>query len=192
RLKFLLDRSRLILPPLPRFSSVVLMHGLLRPAAVVAVLVACSPAVAQVSDIDQEPIRYRTALDVNPVAELKKQLTSGRVKLSFHEDRGYLAAVLRELQVPVSSQVLVFSKTSLQRERITPKTPRALYFNDDLYIGFCLRGEVMELSVADVNLGTAFYTLDQQPAAQPRITRQTDNCMICHASSSTQGAPGHL
>jgi hypothetical protein len=50
----------------------------------------------------------------------------------------------------------------------------------------------MELSVADPNLGTAFYTLDQQPTRTPRLTRQTDNCLICHATSSTQGAPGHL
>ena len=85
--------------------------------------------------------------------------------------------------------VLVFSKTSLQRERITPKTPRAIYFNDDLYVGFCLRGDVMEVSASDPNLGTAFYTLDQEPAERPRFVRQTDNCLSCHSSTATQGKP---
>ena len=69
----------------------------------------------------------------------------------------------------VSSQVLVFSKTSLQRDRIAPKTPRAIYFNDDVYVGFCLRGDVMEVSAADPKLGTVFYTLDQEPAERPRF-----------------------
>jgi hypothetical protein len=147
---------------------------------------------AQVPDFEREPINYKSAPDENPVAALREKLRTGQVQLPFDDDRGYLKAVLKELDVPVSSQVLVFSKTSLQRERITPKTPRAIYFNDDVYVGFCLRGDVMELSTADPNLGTAFYTLDQQPAKKPQLTRQTDSCLICHATSSTQGAPGHL
>lgn len=150
------------------------------------------PAVAQVPDIEREPINYKTAPENNPVALLQKKLDNGEVKLPFDDDRGYLSAVLKELNVPVSSQVLVFSKTSLQRERITPKTPRALYFNDDVYVGFCLRGDIMEVSAADLNLGAVFYTLDQRPTEEPRFVRQQDNCLICHASSSTQGAPGHL
>ncbi len=96
------------------------------------------------------------------------------------------------LDIPESSQVLVFSKTSLQRSRITPKTPRAIYFNDDIYIGFCLRGDVMEVSVADPSLGTVFYTLDQEPTDKPRFQRQTESCLICHGSSANRGLPGHL
>jgi hypothetical protein len=96
------------------------------------------------------------------------------------------------LNVPKSSKVLVFSKTSLQRERIRPKTPRAIYFNDDVHVGFCLRGDVLEISAADANLGTAFYTLDQRPDEGPRFTREPDRCLTCHATSATGGAPGHL
>jgi hypothetical protein len=88
--------------------------------------------------------------------------------------------------------MLVFSKTSLQRHRIGPKTPRALYFNDDVYVGFCWRGDVLEVSAADPKLGTVFYTLEQEPAARPRFVRQTDNCLTCHGSSLTRGYPGHL
>src|SRR5688572_22559731 len=83
------------------------------------------PAAGQ--DIDREPINYRTALADNAVVELQNRMARGQSKLVFDEDHGYLKSVLRELDVPVSSQVLVFSKTSLQRDRITPKTPRAIY-----------------------------------------------------------------
>src|SRR5262249_27414426 len=101
-------------------------------------------------------------------------------------------AILKELNVPPSSQVLVFSKTSFQRERITPKTPRALYFNDDVYVGFVLRGDVLEVAASDPKLGTAFYTLDQEPDDKPQFFRQRDNCLACHASTATGCAPGLL
>ena len=92
------------------------------------------------------------------------------MKLNFTDDFGYLPSVLKEFKFPVSSQMLVFSKTSLQRDRISPRTPRALYFNDNVYVGFCRLGEVMEVSVADTKLGTVFYTLHQEPAAKPTIS----------------------
>ncbi|HET6572036.1 MAG TPA: hypothetical protein VFG68_00410 [Fimbriiglobus sp.] len=168
------------------------MFRLSLPAVVVSAVLVSGPAVAQVPDFEREPINYKSAPDDNPVAALREKLRTGQLTLPFDDDHGYLQAVLKELDVPVSSQVLVFSKTSLQRERITPKTPRAIYFNDDVYVGFCLRGDVMELSAADPNLGVAFYSIDQQPDRTPRFIRQTDNCLICHASSSTQGAPGFL
>lgn len=114
--------------------------------------------------------------------------------LVFERDRGlgYLRSLLEALDVPVSSQVLVFSKTSLQRDRIGPRTPRAIYFNDDVYVGYCRDGEVLEISAADPILGTAFYTLDQEPGPRPRLVRQTDACLVCHGSSATRGHPGHL
>lgn len=158
-------------------------------AALTVVLVALAPARA--ADIDAEPIHYSTARPDNAVERLRESLRTGQVKLEFDDDHGYLRSLLRALNVPESSQTLVFSKTSLQRHRIGPKTPRALYFNDDVYIGFCLRGDVLEVSAADPHLGTVFYTLDQHPGTT-RFTRQTDSCLICHGSSPTQGFPGHL
>jgi hypothetical protein len=143
-------------------------------------------------DLALEPINYTTAKPNNRVAELQARLDAGTAKLEFADDRGYLPALLAALDVPRSSQVLVFSKTSFQRDRITPKTPRAVYFNDEVYVGFCLRGDVLEVSAADAGLGTAFYTLDQQPAGGPRFTRQTDTCLTCHATSANGGVPGHL
>ena len=80
----------------------------------------------------------------------------------------------------------------MQRHRISPKTPRALYFNDDVYIGYCQRGDVLEISAVDPQLGAVFYTLDQNETAQPQFTRQGDNCLICHGSSQTKDVPGHV
>jgi hypothetical protein len=80
----------------------------------------------------------------------------------------------------------------LQRQRIAPPNPRALYFSDDTYVGFCQEGDVLEIAAADKDLGAMFYTLDQTNQEKPRITRQADNCLICHGSSSTKGVPGFV
>lgn len=143
-------------------------------------------------DFDREPILYRDTAPDNPVAKLDQALKSGSKKLAYDERRGYLESLLSALDVPRDSQTLVFSKTSLQRDRITADRPRALYFNDDVYVGYCDNGDVLEISVADPRLGTVFYTLDQERADIPSITRQTDSCLLCHGGSQTQAVPGHL
>jgi hypothetical protein len=148
-------------------------------------------AVAAAEDFDRPPISYSSSAPDNVISQLQKRIDRGNVRLTFTDEHGYLPAVLRELKVPISSQMLVFSKTSLQRDRISPRTPRALYFNDEVYIGFCRLGEVMEVSVADPKLGTVFYTLTQEPATRPRFQRHTENCLSCH-SSRHQGIPAHM
>ena len=164
---------------------------LIRRLALVFVPATLLAGTLRAEDFDQPPINYSTAQAKNAVTQLQQRLDTGDAKLTFSDDFGYLPSVLKELKVPVSSQMLVFSKTSLQRDRISPRTPRAVYFNDDVYIGFCRLGELMEVSVADPELGMVFYTLDQQPANKPRLTRQTDHCLSCHVSRH-QGIPANL
>jgi hypothetical protein len=166
--------------------------GRWRYAAVAAALLPAVVLAAPGTDLDREPFLYGTTAADNAVTRLQAAIDQGRARLTHDEEHGYLRSVLKELDVPESSQVLVFSKTSLQRHRIVPKTPRAIYFNDVVFVGFCLRGDVVEVSAADPRLGTAFYTLPQRPAEQPRFQRQQDNCLICHGSSATQGLPGHV
>lgn len=158
--------------------------------AVAAVALHSRPAAA--ADLNLPPINYETATPDNAVTRVQKEIAGGRVALTRDDDHGYLRSVLKAFRIPESSQLLVFSRTSLQRSRIGPRTPRALYFNDDVYVGFCQRGDVLELSVADPLLGTSFYTLDQEPAGRPRFARETERCLICHASSAVRGVPGHL
>jgi len=143
-------------------------------------------------DFDREPINYSTAVCVDPVAKLQTRLQNGQVKLEFDERAGYLPALLRALSISETSQILVFSKTSLQQARINPQRPRALYFSDDVYVGAVNRGEVLEISAVDPHLGAVFYTLAQRPSDRPAPVRQLDSCTQCHASSMTEGVPGHL
>jgi hypothetical protein len=103
-----------------------------------------------------------------------------------------LPSLLKALEIDQDTQLLVFSKTSFQLRLISPQTPRALYFNDDVYVGYVPGGDVVEISVADTRQGAIFYTLDQTAAAKPPFVRRTHDCLQCHASSVTQGVPGHL
>ena len=141
---------------------------------------------------EQEPISYATAEPRDPISRLQQRIDAGETRLRFDSTRGYLDAVLEALDVPTSSQMLVFSKTSFQRNRISPATPRAIYFNDENYIGWCQRGDVVEVSTVDPQLGAVFYTLDQREVESPKFVRQNDSCLQCHASSMTQGVPGHM
>jgi hypothetical protein len=160
--------------------------------AVILLVAAWLGAEARSADIEREPIHYGTAPASNAVSRLQERIDAGTVQLTYEEKHGYLRSLLRELGVPESSQMLVFSKTSLQRNRISPRRPRAIYFTDDAYVGFCQRGTVLEVTAVDPQLGAVFYSLDQKPAAKPRFVRQNDACTICHASSQNQGFPGHL
>lgn len=143
-------------------------------------------------DFEQAPIHYSQARPDNRVSKLIERINAGQAKLTYDEQTGYLSSLLKELDVPVTSQILVFSKTSLQRHRISPRSPRALYFNDDTYVGFCQLGDVLEISVADPQLGAVFYTLSQIDEDKESFVRQTDNCLICHGSSQTKEVPGHV
>src|SRR4051812_46722965 len=149
-------------------------------------------ATASGQEIERDPINYSAATPRNAVTQLQERLATGKAKLDFEPVHGYLRSLLRALDVPESSQVLVFSKTSLQRERISPRTPRAIYFNDDVMVGFCLRGRVIEIAAADDAIGTTFYTLGQSSDEGPALERQTESCLLCHGSSANQGIPGHL
>ena len=149
-------------------------------------------AALRADELEQDPINYSKATPENTISRLQTLLRNGKSTIPYDDDNGYLKGLLHELKIPLSSQVLVFSKTSMQRSRITPKTPRALYFNDETYVGYCLHGSVLEVSATDNALGTVFYTVDQEHHSKPMLTRQTDNCLICHASSFNHGYPGLL
>lgn len=140
---------------------------------------------------EEDTINYDNATPSGPVADLESRLAKGKARLNYHEKQGWLPSLLKEMQVPASSQMLVFSKTSLQRERISPKTPRAIYFNDDVYVGFIPGAPLIEISAVDPKLGGIFYTVDQTDRENPKITR-TSQCLECHASAKTMGVPGHL
>src|SRR5579872_5430896 len=92
--------------------------------------------------IDQDPIDYFKAPLNDPVARLQGRIDRGEVVLKHEDKQGYLKSVLEHLNVSSDSQTLVFSKTSFQHTRISPRTPRALYFNNDVYVGWVKGGDV--------------------------------------------------
>jgi hypothetical protein len=145
-----------------------------------------------VDENERPPIEYSRSTPDNCVSKLQSRLERDDQQLEYSDQLGYLPALLKALDVPVESQLLVFSKTSLQRHRISPRTPRAIYFNDDVYVGYCRSGDMLEVSAVDPRLGAVFYTLDQSKVAPPHFLRQTENCLICHSSSRTEGVPGHV
>ena len=163
----------------------------MRLLALTLTLCASAPT-AVADDFDRPPIRYSETAPDDAVSRLGRELRAGTVTLAHEKGGGYLRAVLKKLDVPASSQVFVFSKTSLQRRLIGPDTPRAIYFNDDVAVAFCRGGAALELAADDPDLGAVFSTLDQDPAGRAAVTRQTDRCLSCHAGSANQGVPGSL
>ncbi len=143
-------------------------------------------------EYEQEPIHYAAATPIDRVAALQQQLDAGARQLAHDPDRSYLPAVLEALGISPASQMLVFSKTSFQLRRIAPETPRAIYFSDDMYVGWVPDGDVIEVSAVDPQLGAVFYTLGQPRTLHPKFLRDQGNCLTCHSSSRTQGVPGHL
>ncbi|MCP4190047.1 MAG: hypothetical protein GY768_05400 [Planctomycetaceae bacterium] len=142
------------------------------------------------TDIELPPIEYSDTQDNNLVTELMKNLKTGETTLEYDGDFGYLKSLLKAFDIPMSSQVLVFSKTSMQINFISPRSPRAIYFNDDVYVGWVRGSSIMEISTSDPKLGAAFYTVEMTPR-RARIKRELYSCLACHTSTLTQGVPGH-
>ena len=140
---------------------------------------------------DHEAIGYGKEPPDDAVTRLEKRIAAGETKLEYDPTFGYLLSVLKELKVPSASQILVYSKTSFQAPRISPRMPRALYFNDDVSVGFVRGGDVVEVTAVDPRQGVMFYTIDQEKRPSPRFDRQ-DQCLQCHAAGSTLGIPGLL
>ncbi len=140
--------------------------------------------------LDNPAIGYRDDTGHDRVIELDRKLDKGAVKLDYSANGlSYLPAVLKALDVNVDSQVLVFSKTSTQASKINPLAPRAIYFNDDVQVGFVRNGDVLEFTALDPIAGVKTYTMDMERATKPGFGRRED-CLLCHMGGITFGVPG--
>jgi hypothetical protein len=142
-------------------------------------------------DYDHPAIQYTNHTLNDPGYQLNLKLQRGEVHLKYEPVQGYLRSVLDALDVPVESQMVVFSKTSFQAERISPTNPRSLFFNDSVVVGWVRGGSIIEFASEDPRQGMIFYILSQNPTDPPRLERDV-NCLNCHVSSSTMGVPGTL
>jgi hypothetical protein len=149
---------------------------------------------AQLEDnYDHGVIAYSKSSPTDPIARLQRRIDSGTATLKFDSHSGYLPAILRELNIPASSQSLVFSRTSFQSTEVAPQRPRAIYFNDEVYVGYVQGSRLLEFASVDPKLGAIFYTLDEESKGSPRFQRELYSCLICHDSSSiTGGVPGFM
>jgi hypothetical protein len=164
--------------PLPSLSfSILLGCSILFPVATRAQF-----------DFEQPPIGYRAPATQNAVARLEQKIRAGEVTLKPDADGSYLAAILDSLDIPVSSQSLVFTKTSLQQAQISPHSPRAIYFNDECYVGWVQNGFI-EIGVMDDRLGAVFYTVHDR-SSRPEFYRDRGACLGCHATRKTERVPG--
>lgn len=141
--------------------------------------------------LDHAAIEYADRSPDDPVARLQERIDKGEVKLDYEPNHGgYLRSLLKAFQMSVDSQMLVFSKTSFQTRKISPKQPRALYFNDSVALGFVHSGDVMEIAAFDRKQGVNFYTIDVEKSAAPSFVRRNDECLACHLIPGTLNVPG--
>jgi hypothetical protein len=139
--------------------------------------------------LDEHPsIQYAIRPTTDRVAKLNQALTEGRRSLQRDARTGYLLPVLEVLGVPAESQLLVFSKTGVQRAYTGPHSPRAIFFDESVVVAYVPGAPVIELAAHDPQQGVVFYTLEQAAGA-PVLTRQT-SCLSCHVSASTLNVPG--
>lgn len=141
--------------------------------------------------LDQHPaIDYRGAALSDPISAVQRDLASGAATLAFDGSQGFLRALLARLDVPVESQILLFSKTGIQHPFTSPENPRALYFNDRVIVGFIPGAPVIEVASHDPRQGIIFQTLRQDPVETQFL--RPDRCLTCHLSANSLGVPGIL
>jgi hypothetical protein len=137
-----------------------------------------------------EPHKYLERVPNDRFALVQKQWAEGKSAPNTESDKAFLTSVLKALDIPISSQLLVFSASSMQSEIINPRNPRALYYNEDTYVGYVPGGR-LEIIGMDPEMGPMFYLFDRlAPGGRmPAITR-SERCFNCHAGNATGRVPG--
>jgi len=140
-------------------------------------------------DIHEPPHRYRDRTPTDSFTRLIKDFESGSISLDRSSQLAFLRSLLKALDIPASSQMLVYSTTSLQLSLISPSNPRALYFNEELYLGYIPGGKIEIISI-DPDLGGIFYIFEIPKSDRPLKIERSARCMNCHSGSETGYVPG--
>mgnify|MGYP001371859740 CR=1 FL=1 len=138
-------------------------------------------------DMEYPGIGYSGPAHDNRIWRFQQKLNSGEIKLQWEPHFGYLRSVLKALEIDPSSQIMVFSKTSLQTSVINEQTPRAIYYNDDTYVGFVLNTDLMEFASVDAKLGIVFFGMINRQDTSPVLERDGGRCLTCHDTYSMMG-----
>jgi hypothetical protein len=163
--------------------------------AIVCFLLVASASAADVldllrnMDLEAAPHRYYEQRTNDRFAKLRTEIEAGRIALDRSGEKAFLLSLLKALEIPASSQMLVLSTTSLQLSLISPSNPRALYFNEDTYLGFVPGGRIEIISI-DPELGGIFYIFDVPKKEGPLAVERSRRCMNCHSGSESGYVPG--
>lgn len=145
--------------------------------------------IANAMRYDQEypGIGYSGPARDNRIWRFQQKLNRGEIRLKWEPHFGYLRSVLKALEIDPSSQILVFSRTSLQTSKISEQTPRAIYFNDDTYVGFVQDSDLLEFVSVDAKVGVVFFGMINRQDAVPAMERDGGRCLTCHDTYSMMG-----
>ncbi len=171
-------------------ASLIRTRKLIQAAMLAFGLGSCVFAAIQQGYDPSIPAEFLSDKVADPVSKLREDLASGKVQLTYEPRQGYLRSILKELGISPTSQILVFSKTSLQSAFISQNTPRAIYFNDRAYVGWIPGAPNIELVGIDPQVGPVFFVVSNRPSAKPTPSRQTLACFQCHDSAMTGQVPG--
>ncbi|NBV52530.1 MAG: hypothetical protein EBR83_03210 [Verrucomicrobia bacterium] len=158
------------MPSSLRLLLVVGLTGLLTPGT----------QAQQAEPFEEPPINYSATQTNDRATAINAAFQSRADEIRSMPAKKRLKWLLDELGVPVESQLLVFSKTSMQRDLINPETPRVLYFSDEAYVGWSVTGS-FEVAVFDANLGTTFYLFDQHATKNEPLLERSGDCLLCHS-----------
>ncbi|MCG8600140.1 MAG: hypothetical protein MI807_08375 [Verrucomicrobiales bacterium] len=141
------------------------------------------------SDLDSPEHLYWERPLRDPFTMIKNRLEEGSLSLEGGSEKAFLSNLLELLDVPKESQTLVFSTTSLQLSLISPRSPRAIYFNEEVYVGYIPGGKIEVISM-DPDLGGIFYIFEIPKNGSPLEIQRSRRCMNCHSDEDTRGVPG--
>jgi hypothetical protein len=141
--------------------------------------------------LDHPAIQYSRRSTNNAAARLAQKLQGGELQLSTlpGSSEGVLPTLLKQLDINADSQLLVFSKTSVQSTRISPEHPRAIYFNDEAAVGFVPGSPTLEVTAVDPVWGPMFYAVSIDGKGNAALGR-SESCLHCHHGPNTAGVPG--
>jgi hypothetical protein len=176
-----------IFPYFPRVNGRSCCRPLLW--VLLCLLASLAPVQAQlIYDTEYPLMGYGKTPTTDPYSRLVKTLAAKNEKLPHvAEHNGYLEGLLQALGIDLSSQILVFSKSSLKQRYISPQTPRMMFFTDEVYVTFAPGSRSLEVAAMDPVLGPVFFDVSQDVKAEVPFKQETDRCLRCHDTYSMTG-----
>jgi len=137
---------------------------------------------------NQPPHNYWQRTPRDAFTQFAVRVKAGQVRLDHSSEKMFVQSLLKALNISPASQILVFSTTSLQLSRISVRNPRALYFNDQTYVGYVPRGQIEVISM-DPDMGAVFHIFNIPRTAAPLNIQRSTRCMNCHAGQDVGRVP---